>query len=639
MALVDPASLPHVVDGGAVSALADGLVEAGNIVATAFPDAHDRWHGLQTVFDVRGAEGVHHMLDRPLADSEEFVRALSDARTVLWDAATLTLPDLASRRAELAARITSVNADGEAADEAYAAADAAYWSQWRADDESLATAVARGDRVAADAARTRAADAGDVLRDDIARFRADVDNAEQMIASQLTRVTGGTEVRGAWGEPVRVSQTFWGFVDAPYPGAPFAATTTTTLAQHLTETLSQAVVTRIGWLGSADDSAVREWLGSHPDFASAVGLVDVERAERLWNDLVSDSTARTGADGVATGWDAGPLAQLLALAPLAVGNLNGIPAGQRNLFNRAGLDQLLADDGLSDDTRSELRGVRRALQLDPGATTLLALFLDSNGEPRAAIAYGDVEHSDLVLTVTHGIETDLDSIDAWSRTTLDLRDDVVGEAARRGQATTVATIAYFGWDSGTTGTVFGMDHADAGAAAYTQLMSGIAARNPDALRAGWFHSYGTTMAAQALTDDPDLLDAAFLFGSAGVSPEAAASLPDLARSSDLELYASHADKDWTAPIGRSLWSSHSTNPGDLLDEAHLLGADGGIVDFGPGADGSVLRTTGLSTDGHASHTGNPWYEWTGEEIGYFDERAQSYLGGVDGLADLITEAR
>ena len=638
MALVDPASLPNVLDAAIVSALGDRLADVANTVTTAFSDAHTRWGGLRGVFDVRGAEGVHLMLDRPLGGANEFAGALQQARNVLWDAASLTLPDLKARREELAARITTVNADWDAAEQEYAAADSAYWSQWRTDRDSDETTQARADRSAADRTRTEAAGAGDALLDDIARFRADVEAAEELIASQLTQISGGTDVLGAWGEPVRTSQTFWGFVDSPYPGAPASLAGTRTLAQHLADALSDSVAARIAWLGTADDEAVRAWMASHPDFASAVGFVEPSRAERLWNELASDSVPRPGADGAAAGWDAGSLAQLLALAPLAVGNLNGIPARQRNLFNRAGLDQLLADDSLDDAARSELRGVRRALQLDPGETTLLALFIDSNGEPRAAIAYGDVETSDLVLTVTHGIENDLEQIDPWARTTLDLRDDVIAEAARRGQTTSVATVAYFGWDSGTMGTVFGIEHADAGAASYSQLMSGLTQRNPDALRAGWFHSYGTTMAAQALTDDPELLDAGFFFGSAGISPEATA-LPGLAPSHDLELFATHADKDWTAPMGRSLWSTHTANPGDLLDDAHRLGSNGGIVDFGPGADGRPLRTEGLPTDGHASHTGDPWYEWTGEEIGYFDERSQSYLSGVDGLADLITEAR
>lgn len=84
--------------------------------------------------------------------------------------------------------------------------------------------------------------------------------------------------------------------------------------------------------------------------------------------------------------------------------------------------------------------------------------------------------------------------------------------------------------------MIGLDHADAGAASYTELVAGLAQRNPDALRAGWFHSYGTTMAGQALTDDPELLDAAFWFGSAGISDDAVAMLPD-ASSYELDVYA------------------------------------------------------------------------------------------------------
>jgi hypothetical protein len=642
MALVDSASLPEVIDAGAVSALGDQLTAIGNAVVTAVSEAHGAWGALRDVFDVTGAEGVFSMLDRPQVDATDFSRALSDARNVMWDAASLTLPGLKTRRDELAARIAAVNATYDEADTAWQEADAAYWTQWRADRDSEATATAKTARTRAASARSDASDAGDVLRDDIESFRRDVESAEETIASQLNNIAGGTEVHGAWGEPVRISQSYWGYVDAPYPGAPSAATTRLTLAQRLAAELSDSVASRIDWLGSADPDDVTAWVAAHPDFASAVGLVDPERAARLWQSLAAESVPLT-AD--TPGWAAGPLAQLLALAPVAVGNLNGIPAEQRNLFNRTSLQQLLGDDSLDGDVRSELENVLDALNGQDGMpAALLSLYLDTNGEPRAAVAYGDVENSDLLVSVTHGIANDVEQLQPWAQTTRELRTAIAEEAARRGLTPgegrqTVATIAYFGWDSGDQTSVFDTHLASSGAPGYSNLMLGLEARNPSATRAGWFHSYGTTMAGETLVADPTVLDAAFFFGSAGISPAAADELPRLAEEGTVEVFATHAEKDWTAPLGRSLWSTHRTNPSDILDADHVLGADGGVVDFGPGADGTARTENGLPTDGHASHTGNPWYEWTGTQTGYLDPRAQSYLGGVDGLADLLQERR
>lgn len=642
-ALVDPASLPEVIDAGTVSALGDRLTAIGNTVVSALSNARSTWGTLRDVFEVSGAEGVYFMLDRPEADAADFARALSDARNALSDAASLTLPNLKARRDELATRITTVNTAYEEADAAWQEADSAYWTQWRDDRESDATAAAKAERTTAASARGDAAGDADALRDDIERFCRDVESAEETLASQLNNVSGGTEVRGAWGEPVNVSQSYWGYVDSPYPGAPSAATTTLTLAERLTTALSDSVASRVRWLATTDPDAASAWMASHPDFASAVGLVDPERASQLWETLVADSTAV--ASGNPLGWDAGPLAQLLALAPVAVGNLNAIPAAQKNLFNRTSLERLLADNSLGEDTRSELETVLATLNGQDGTpAALLSLYLDTDGEPRAAVAYGDVENSDLLVSVTHGIANDVEHLQPWAQTTRELRTAIADEAARRGFTPdggrqTVATIVYFGWDSGDQMTVFDTHLAQSGAPGYSNLMSGLEARNPAATRAGWFHSYGTTMAGEAIVAGPGVLDAAFFFGSAGISPSAAVELPRLTEEGTVEVFATHAEKDWTAPMGRSLWSNHSTNPGDVLDTGHVLGADGGVVDFGPGMDSGARIENGLPTDGHAAHTGDPWYEWTGMQTGYLDPRAQSYLGGVDGLADLLQERR
>lgn len=644
MALVDPASLPNVLDAAIVSALGDRLADVANTVTTAFSDAHTRWGGLRGVFDVRGAEGVHLMLDRPLEGANEFAGALQQARNALWDAASLTLPDLKARREELAARITTVNADWDAAEQAYSAADSAYWSQWRADRDSSETTQARTERAAADGARTEAAGAGDALLDDIARFRADVESAEELIASQLTQISGGTEVLGAWGEPVRVAQTFWGFVDAPYPGAPASIAGTQSLAQHLADALSDSVAARIGWLGSADDDAVRAWMASHPDFASAVGFVDPERAARLWSDLAGESEPGAARNGVPADWIAGPLAQLFALAPLAIANLNGAPASQRDVFAREGLTQLLDDDALPDDARDKLTSIVRLLESDSDAR-LLSVFLDADGSPRASLAWGDVDTADQITTLSHGISTDLGGLTEWSSSALNLQGTLGAQLRDNGIAAGTATVLFMEWDSGDMFTVQAIDRPDAGAARFTQLLAGFAQTNPGAQRNVVLHSLGTTMGAQAIADNPGLVDNAWFFGSAGLSPEAGGALATQIADGTLAVHATHASADWVAPLGRTAAiSQHPVDPRTLTG-VQQFGADGGLVE-GFGESGRQ----GEATEGHNAQEsteilywgldgwsttpdGNPVPNFDSTSTGYLDPAAQSYLQLVVDLAE------
>ena len=44
MAIIDPASLPHVIEASVVNGLGERLVEIGNNVRTSFAGAVGRWH-------------------------------------------------------------------------------------------------------------------------------------------------------------------------------------------------------------------------------------------------------------------------------------------------------------------------------------------------------------------------------------------------------------------------------------------------------------------------------------------------------------------------------------------------------------------------------------------------------------------
>lgn len=655
MPLLDVNSLPNVLDPDVATGLAGRVATLGNDVATVMSTVHDRWNvlGRTEVFDVAGAEGVPRMLDRPDADAGAFAVALSEARNALWDAGTLTLPALKTRREELAARIASVNQAYAEAEQSWQQADTTYWQRHRADPESIETVEASLLRLDASAQRTTASDAGETLRADIERFRVEVVDVEEQIASRLRGIAGGTDVRGAWGERVRVSQSFWGYVDAPYPGAPGYISSTQTLSERLTGDLSDAVVRRISWLAEADRADVDDWLTAHPDFTSAVAFVEPQRASKLWAEFADASTAGMSADGQPGQWSTGPLAHLLAAAPLVVGNLNGIPAAQRHLFNRAGLGEILARDDLDEETRTRLTDLASRLDERPindhPRAQLLSLFLDTDGSPRASLAWGDVDTADQITTMTHGIRADLGSYDEWSLAATNTKVALDLELRGGDSTAETAVVLFMDWDSGGLTSVFGTDLPDAGAARLTQTLSGFEHVNPDAERNIAAHSLGTTMAAQSISDNPGLVQNAWFFGSAGVANDTGRVLEEQIAAGELSVHATHASADDIAGWGRTDWlgSVHTVDPRTLSGVTEF-GSDGGFV-AGYGDSGEW----GLPTDSHDAHgsTAREIERWdtgidgspvptftTVTRTGYLDQSAESFQRMIVGLTDAaVTE--
>src|SRR5690606_13656441 len=139
----------------------------------------------------------------------------------------------------------------------------------------------------------------------------------------------------------------------------------------------------------------------------------------------------------------------------------------------------------------------------------------------------------------------------------------------------------------------------------SQLLGGFARTNPDGQRNLVLHSLGTTMGVQAIADNPRLVDNAWLFGSAGISPEASGELPAHVDSSMLTVKATHADADWVAPLGRTDWlSEHPVDPRTVPGVVEF-GSNGGFV---PGYGGSGAM--GEPTEGHNAHESGEVLYWT-----------------------------
>lgn len=589
------------------------------------------------------------MLDPARGAASEFVTAMLEARRVLSDASMNTLPALKTRRDALIERIATVNQQHADAVSASEEATSAYWAEYRDDPDSDGTSAAADDRSrASDALEAANAELSDVRRE-IEQLRSDIDTEESWIAGELGRISGGDVVRGAWGDELHTSQTFWGEADAAYPGGPV---TRSGLAEHLRDNISDAVARRIEWLSATNGGAAQQWLLAHPDFAASVGFVDPERARHLFEKFENESVR--GEDGT---WHLGPLATLLAFAPAAIGNLNGIPATVKNEFNRKTLENLLAGD-LTETQKRQLEQLERMLieaEDDGVDVSLLSLFLNTTDDwsPRASVGFGDVDSADQITTLTHGIATDMSSLGEWSDSATNLKSNLDRLLGKSGSSATTATVLFFEWESGDPSNVWNIERPDAGAERLAQLLRGFELTNPGGQRNLGLHSLGTTAGTQMIVDNPDLVDNVWLYGSAGVTEETAAELEEMIRNHQISVNVTHATDDMIAPIGRWPVSEHPVDPRTIygVDE---FGSDGGVVD---GYSDTPGGNYGERTEGHNSQASTEWYYLvedlqgtptsTGvptytftmddESVGYLDPRSQSFKQTVMDLLHALNE--
>ncbi|UPL14511.1 alpha/beta hydrolase [Microbacterium galbinum] len=638
--------LPLLLDPTVLEMLGTQVFTAASTLADAANQANDQWKRLPEVFVVEDAGIAETMLDGPAGTAADFVEAMKSARRVLDEFTVTTIPALQKRRDELEARILTVNQEHETAQSGLESADAAYWRSYETDPASDSTRRAGEAQTDATDAWRDAQDAVIALEADIRVFRIDVEAAEDFLASDLKGISGGDDPRGAWGVPVTSTQSSWGDTAAPYPGGPVSDET---LADRLRGDMSDAVAARITALGNGDPDGAKEWLGAHPDFAGTVGFVDVDRARALWDQLGRASTR--GDDGA---WAMGPLAVLLGGAPTVIGNLNGIPAAAKDEFNRAELERLL-DGELTDDQRRKLESVQDLLADSDAETapviSLLSLFFETDdGSPRVSLGFGEVDNAGQVTTLTHGISTDVTQIGEWSDSAIALQKATMTELSEIGSSATTAVVLFMEWDSGGPSNVWELERPHAGAERLAQLLRGFDRSNPNVQLDLGLHSLGTTMGAEMVANNPGLVQNAWLYGSAGIAEETAADLENLIRRNELNLFATHAEDDFIAPMGRFDVSTHTVDPRTIAG-AETFGSDGGwVLGYGDGD-----RDWGERVEGHNSQASTEWFylldgfktqqtggmspsfipQWDDEAVGYLDPRSQSFKQTVVDLVDSI----
>lgn len=335
--------------------------------------------------------------------------------------------------------------------------------------------------------------------------------------------------------------------------------------------------------------------------------------------------------------DARDLAALPTSALRQLGNLEGVPYWARSTANVAVLDQRLADarnflDGLdlpsNQNQPSRAANARDLQALENIKTSLVQgrragerslISLTDDHPPLAAVSIGDLDTAKNVTVAVPGMASSSEKMTDWTDASQQIYDEqgrVHGEPER-------AVIAWMGYDSppipgvgNIDRGVWKSDYAKAGGENLANALRGI-----DAVRTGnppttnvVAHSYGTTTAAFALTQDDVHVDSLVTLASAGL-PD---SVPNASSLHADEVYAGQAEYvdpvtegtipwiregkgDQWAAVGRVLSDDHHVDPSSPSFGAHTFGADG---------DGPLVGVTD-----HGVHTST--------DTGYLDRGTQS----------------
>ena len=293
---------------------------------------------------------------------------------------------------------------------------------------------------------------------------------------------------------------------------------------------------------------------------------------------------------------------LLEASPELIGNLDGVPFEVRDGANREFLDQTMRDlraviAGSSGRTMIDhaeqqldmLEAIAEALHTGAAAHTLLSL--DVSGQGRAAIVLGDLRTADYVTYLVPGMFfTIQNQMGDWTQAAADLYDQQVDWltlfAAKDGTkagatpastgsgqlatapTSTVATIAWIGYHTPNLTNVGAIDNALEGRDSLSSAIEGL-----QALRAGdepyvtvVAHSYGSTAALMALTEDSFEIDALAMVGSPGSEAQSV----DALHVRGGNVWVGEAAWD---PVPNS--SFFGSDPGAPGYGAKTLGVDGG----------------------------------------------------------------
>jgi hypothetical protein len=342
-------------------------------------------------------------------------------------------------------------------------------------------------------------------------------------------------------------------------------------------------------LGVLPESSLGAYLRDNPD-AVATLLASPPAASDVmvwWNALGADRRAA-----------------VRQATPQLVGNLDGIPYGERDLANRTllthtmtQLRKTIASDAgrtVIDNAKQQLtmlESISRALGSTKAVPARTLMSLDVVGQGKAAIVLGDLRTADYVSYLVPGmfftIENQLgDWVDAAARRSdeqlswLRLFADQKADGA---QDKTVATVAWIGYHTPNLTNVGGIQNADEGRDALASTITGL-----QSLRTGdepyvsvIAHSYGSTAALMALTEYDFQIDALAMVGSPGSPAKSAAQL--------------HV-RNGNVYVGEAAW--------DPIPNSSYFGSDPGAPSYGAkplGVAGTVDMITHAVLAASAGH--------------------------------------
>ncbi|MGO4534530.1 alpha/beta hydrolase [Leifsonia sp. 2MCAF36] len=263
---------------------------------------------------------------------------------------------------------------------------------------------------------------------------------------------------------------------------------------------------------------------------------------------------------VAKQWASATAAEKTANAaalPLSVGNLNGIPYKLRDSLNRRALlvrikkvrDRLRSfpEDEAAKTSLSAYQAITKALK--PTKPRRMLIELTGDVMPLAAISVGNLDTARQATWLVPGMGTYSTDMPLWSLAAQNLYDaqGSVGAPKRR---TVVAWMGYVPPPPPPSIEASRGDYAEQGAPHLIRDLEGFrAARSADIgdIRVNVVaHSYGTTVTADALANEPLDIDSVVMLGSAGIENTVGSAGALHAR----EVYAAESTKDPQAVLGR-----------------------------------------------------------------------------------------
>ncbi|MBC9937219.1 MULTISPECIES: alpha/beta hydrolase [unclassified Leucobacter] len=387
--------------------------------------------------------------------------------------------------------------------------------------------------------------------------------------------------------------------------------------------LSRAVV---GSAGNGEQSpavAAR----SHPLLARLIGS---RSGEDSWDQppdptVVARNWARLSAD---------EQQRLVTEVPWVIGNLPGLPFAVRDAANREQLEYfILHPDELGPTHRVAVDELMKVLEKERlrvaergvASPPVSLVAFDVTGEvPRAAVGYGDLDAAQNLNWVIPGMFNDVhEGLAGWDRASrhiLRAQHDELRHGERGDEGS--ALITYFEYDTPNLLTVLSAETARIAASRLAAELDGSSAtrqgNQPMTNHGVLAHSYGTTVAANALLLTRIPVQSVTLVGSAGLDRRRVVSLSALNVDRDVagrsRIYTTMATADSTAPFGSQLSYRMQPNPEAARSTAQFV--EGAQVFSSDGA-GDLVPVTGHGVT-------------RGDGGGYLDKRTQS----LDSVAKL-----